>query len=57
MSDRLIIRLLAVCCVLLAAIAIASAVLAGRAHKQMACWRDFAQDHEAPPEGDCDRVR
>lgn len=56
-SDRLIVRILAGCCVLLAVIAVGSAMLANRAHRQVACWRAYAQDQELPPEGDCDRVR
>lgn len=57
MSDRLIIRVLAGLCVLLSVIALGSALLAARAHRQTACWKAFVQDGELPPEGDCARLR
>lgn len=56
-NDRTIARILAVLCVLLAALLLVAAVLTARARHQTACWRAYAEDQIPPPEGDCARVK
>ncbi|WP_332774051.1 hypothetical protein [Phenylobacterium sp.] len=45
--------ILTLCCVALAAMCVALAVLHARAQAEAACWRAIVIDGEWPPEGDC----